>query len=67
MKMGMKGAEGKDQVIVSITSRGEVIELKDMVLRGGIAIALDDVAIMSVVDALNELIEGDGLSIVTTS
>uniref|UniRef100_A0A804JPR8 Pectinesterase inhibitor domain-containing protein n=1 Tax=Musa acuminata subsp. malaccensis TaxID=214687 RepID=A0A804JPR8_MUSAM len=62
--MRMKGIEAKGQVVVGITSRGEVIKLEDMVLWGGIAIVLDGVAIVSIADALDELIEGDVLSIV---
>lgn len=64
MKMRTKGIEAKGQVVVGITSRGEVIKLEDMVLWGGIAIVLDGVAIVSIADALDELIEGDVLSIV---
>nr|XP_018682920.1 PREDICTED: probable pectinesterase/pectinesterase inhibitor 21 [Musa acuminata subsp. malaccensis] len=63
-RMRMKGIEAKGQVVVGITSRGEVIKLEDMVLWGGIAIVLDGVAIVSIADALDELIEGDVLSIV---
>lgn len=54
-------------MVFGITFEGKVIKLEDMVLRGGIAIALSDVAIVSAVDALDELIEADRLSTIIAS
>ncbi|RRT82588.1 hypothetical protein B296_00003144 [Ensete ventricosum] len=46
---------------------GEVIELKDVVLRRGVAIAFSDVVALSIVDTLEEIGKGDGLFTSVTS
>lgn len=54
-------------MVTIATSEGKVIELEDMVLWRGIAIALGITITMRVIDALEELTEGDGLATVVTS
>lgn len=53
-------------MVVGTTSRVKVIELEDVVLQGGIAIILNNIATASIIDVL-ELAEGDRLSIVAAS
>lgn len=48
MKTRMKGSEVEGQVVTDVTFGSEVIELEGVVLRGGIAITLGDVAAMSI-------------------
>lgn len=49
------------QVDTSTTFGDEVIEIKVVVLLGGIAIALSNAIIVCVINTLEELVEGDGL------
>ena len=48
VKTRMKGSEAKGQVVTGVTFGSKVIELEGMVLRGGIVIALGDIAAVSV-------------------
>lgn len=53
--------EAKGQVVDDATSSGKVIELEDVLLQGGVAIALVDIVVVSIADELEELAKGDGI------